>query len=174
MMRAVATLAYMRFLPLRPEWRYDVVPANYVGKAISTVHMADEPKHSEYHLSSGVDSLTYQEIVDALKAAGHKPRVMFAPQLGGPFSRTAEALMNTPRKWGIAPAASLMKVFWPYLVANTVFDNSNTVEALGGEKPVPFSRYIYPLLRFCVDGGFKYPYLPWPRDGHEVVAKHAA
>jgi thioester reductase-like protein len=171
MMRAVATLAYMRVLPLNPDWRFDIVPANYVGRGISTVHMADKPKHDEYHLSSGVDSLTYRDIVDAVKSAGHKPSIRFAPQLGGAFSRTVEALMSTPRKWGIAPAASLMKVFWPYLVNNTVFDNSHIVEELG-EKPVPFSRYVYPTLRFCVEGGFKYPYLPWPRDGREKVAAH--
>ena len=40
-----------------------------------------------------------------------------------------------------------MKVFMPYLVWNTVFDNTRVTSELG-RKPVPFSRYSYPLLKF--------------------------
>jgi hypothetical protein len=81
--------------------------------------------------------------------------------------------MSTPRKWGVAPAASLMKVFWPYLTNNTVFDNAHTVEALGGERPVVFSSYAYPLLRFANDTRFTYPYQPWPEDADDRLAKVA-
>ena len=164
MVRAFAALAYMRVLPFDPSWRADIVPADYVGKSIVHVHMAEQPRWDAYHLSSGVDSLTYGEIVETLKRSGHKPRTFFAPRLERTFGRTVEALMSTPRKWGVAPAASLMKVFWPYLTYNTVFDNSRIVTELGGEKPAPFSSYAYPLLKFAVDGGFEYPYRPWPQE----------
>ena len=40
--------------------------------------------------------------------------------------------------------ASLMKVFMPYLVWNTVFDNTRVTAELG-KRPVPFSEYCYPL-----------------------------
>ncbi len=40
-----------------------------------------------------------------------------------------------------------MKVFMPYLVWNTVFDNTRVTQELG-RKPVPFSQYSYPLLKF--------------------------
>lgn len=163
MVRAFSALAYMRVLPFKPHWRADIIPANYVGEAIVKVHQDDAPKHSAYHLSSGEDSLTYGDIVGALKAAGHKPRSVFAPALERPFGGAVDALMSTPRKWGLAPAASLMKVFLPYLTNNTVFDNAHTVEAMG-RKPRPFSDYAYPLLKFAVGGGFKYDYAPWPAD----------
>lgn len=163
MVRAFAALAYMRVLPLRPEWRVDIVNANYVGEAIVKVHQAESPKHDTYHLSSGTDSLTYREVVDGLRAAGHKPRVIFAPRLEKPFERLIESLMSTPRKLGIAPAASLMKVFLPYLIYDTVFDNRRIVSELG-YKPAPFSDYANDLLRFAVDGKFTYPYEPWPAD----------
>jgi hypothetical protein len=43
-----------------------------------------------------------------------------------------------------------MKVFLPYLTWNTVFDNTRVTEELG-RKPVPFSDYSYPLLKFSRD-----------------------
>lgn len=173
MVRAFAGLAYMRVLPFNPEWRADIVPADYVSKGIVKVHMDDNPKHEAFHMSSGEDSLSYAEIVKALRDAGHKPKMVFAPKLKGTFGGAVEALMSTPRKWGVAPSASLMKVFLPYLTYNTVFDNSHIVEALGGEKPRSFREYGYALLRFAVDGNFTYPFKDWPSDGDEKVAKVA-
>ena len=172
MVRAFAGLAYMRVLPFDPAWRADIVPADYVSKGIVHVHMADKPKYEAYHMSSGEDSLTYEQIVQSLRDAGHKPKMMFVPKLEGTFGGAVEALMSTPRKWGVAPAASLMKVFLPYLTFNTVFGNSHIVEELG-HKPKPFSVYGYELLKFAVEGGFKFPYKDWPADGDEKVAKVA-
>ena len=165
MVRAFAALSYMRVIPLRPEWRMDICSADYVAKGIIKVHMADKPRYESYNLSSGEASPTYEQIVRSVKEAGHKPVCVFAPRLGRAFSTAIEAAMSTPRKLGIAPAASLMKVFWPYLTNNTVFDNSRIVEELGGERPRPFPEYAYPLLQFAVGSGFQYPYRPWPQDG---------
>jgi thioester reductase-like protein len=169
MVRAFTALAYMRVLPLRREWRVDIVSANYVGEAIARVHLDPKPKYGIYHLSSGEDSLTYGEVVDSLKRAGHKPRIIFAPALGGAFERTVEALMSSPKQLGLAPAASLMKVFWPYLVYDTVFSNRRIIEQLG-HGPAPFSEYSHGLLRFAVDGKFTYPYQPWPQDADKRIA----
>ena len=54
-----------------------------------------------------------------------------------------------------------MKVFMPYLVWNTVFDNTRVTQELG-RKPVPFSQYSYPLLKFSRETNFTYPYQDWP------------
>jgi len=172
MVRAFAGLAYMRVLPLPREARIDVVPANYVGEGIARVHLDPKPAHGIYHLSSGEASLSYGEIVDALRKGGHKPRTFFAPRLERPFGLAVEALMSTPKKYGIAPAASLMKVFLPYLAYDTVFDNRRIVAALG-HAPATFDTYAYPLLRFAVDGKFTYPYLPWPDDADARIARAA-
>ena len=63
----------------------------------------------------------------------------------------------------MAPAASLMKVFIPYLTFNTVFDNQRIVEELGG-KPAPFSEYANGLRNFARSGKFTYDYKPWPEN----------
>lgn len=173
MVRAFAALSTMRVIPLDPAWRMDICPADYVAKGIITVHQADEPKYDAYNLSAGTASPTYGQIVRALKDAGHEPACVFAPRLGRAFSAGIEAAMSTPRKYGLAPAASLMKVFWPYLTYDTVFDNSRIVEELGGARPRPFPEYAYPLLRFAVGGGFSYPHRPWPDDGEARLRKVA-
>ena len=54
-----------------------------------------------------------------------------------------------------------MKVFMPYLVWNTVFDNTRVTSELG-RKPVPFSQYSYPLLKFSRENQFRIPLPAWP------------
>jgi hypothetical protein len=65
------------------------------------------------------------------------------------------------RKGSVGHGAALLKVFMPYLVWNTVFDNTRVTTELG-RKPVPFSQYSFPLLKFSRDGNFTYPYQEWP------------
>jgi len=49
----------------------------------------------------------------------------------------------------------------PYLVWDTVFENSRVVAEMG-RAPAPFSKYCYPLLRFSREHNFSYPYREWP------------
>src|SRR6202166_2983191 len=122
MVQSFDVLVRMPVLPLRPGDKIDIVPANYVSKAIVTIHQQDEPAHGIYHLSSGPGSETYRELTDALAEAGGWRRPAYWPWMGGTFSATVNRLSN--RKGAVARGASLLKVFWPYLDWNTVFDNS--------------------------------------------------
>ncbi len=157
MVRAFVWLAQLPILPFDGSWKADIVPADYVSAAVVAIHQKDNPKYDTYHLSSGTSSLTYKEIVEALE--GRNPR--FLPRLEGGFTGLVDRLSNTPRRWGVAPAASLMKVFIPYLVFNTVFDNQRVVEEMGF-APAPFSEYATGLLQFAKEGKFTYPYQEWP------------
>src|SRR5260370_40304854 len=78
----------MPVLHLRPHDKIYIVPGNFVGKAIVTIHQKDAPGHGIYHLSSGMGSQTYLELTDAIAQAGGMRRPVFSPWLGGPFSRT--------------------------------------------------------------------------------------
>jgi long-chain acyl-CoA synthetase len=159
MVQAFHVLARMPVLPLRPQDKIDIVPANYVGKAIVTIHQKEAPAHGIYHLSSGVGSQTYREVTDAIAEAGGMRRPLFAPWLGRPFSNTVHWLAK--RSGAVGSGASLLKVFWPYLDWNTVFDNSRVVAELG-ESSTKFSTYAYPLLKFSRENNFRYPAKPWP------------
>jgi thioester reductase-like protein len=161
MVQAFDVLARMPALPLRPQDRIDIVPANYVGKAIVTIHQKERPAYGIYHLSAGESSETYHQITDALAASGHWRRPMFMPALGGPFAKTVNWLSNG--RSAVAHGASLLKVFWPYLEWNTVFDNSRVVAEIG-ESPAKFSSYAYELLKFSRAIKFRYPAKPWPID----------
>jgi thioester reductase-like protein len=159
MVQAFDMLVRLPVLPLRPRDKIDIVPANYVAKAIVTIHQKDEPAHGIYHLSSGTGSQTYQELTDALAKSGGWRRPAYWPGIGGMFSRTVNRISRG--KGALAHGASLLKVFWPYLDWNTVFDNSRVVAELG-EAPAKFSTYAFPLLKFSRENKFRYPAKPWP------------
>jgi thioester reductase-like protein len=174
MVQAFDVLARLPVLPLRPADKIDIVPANYVGKAIVAVHQKEQPAHGIYHLSAGEQAQTYREITAAISMAGGWRRPSFVPVLGKPFSGTVEWLAK--HGGPMAHGASLLKVFWPYLDWNTVFDNSRIVEELG-EAPAKFSTYAYPLLQFSRESRFRYPVKPWPlsraSEGQSVIAGSA-
>lgn len=167
MVQAFDTLARFPVLPLRPDDRIDIVPANYVGAAIVKIHQSSKPNHTIYHLSSGAGSQTYKELTDALAEQGGWSKPIYQPWLGGPFSSTVNWLAF--KGGAVGYGASLLKVFWPYLDWNTVFENSRVVGEMG-EAPARFSTYAYPLLKFSRENKFKYPAEPWPSDGEKPAA----
>src|SRR6202521_2348510 len=159
MVKAFVFLAGLPVLPFRPKDKIDIVNVDFVADAIARLHQKDNPQHDTYHLSSGRESQTFRELTSALAASQQKRGPMFVPVLERPFSGAVNTLAN--RKGAVAYGASLMKVFMPYLLWNTVFDNTRVTSELGS-KPVPFSRYSYPLLKFSRDTNFSYTYQDWP------------
>jgi nucleoside-diphosphate-sugar epimerase len=117
MLQAFSVLASWPVLPLRPTDRIDIVPADYVGKAIVTIHQKETPGYPRYHLSSGTGSQTYRELTDALAQAAGGSRPTYLPSLGGVFSGTVNWLSH--KKNNLGRGASLLKVFWPYLRSGT-------------------------------------------------------
>jgi len=169
MVQAFSVLASLPVLPLRPDDRIDIIPADYVGKAIVAIHQKEKVTHNTYHLSSGTGSQTYRELTDALAKNGGWRKPLYVSSLGTPFSGTVNWLAR--KKSDLGRGASLLKVFWPYLTWNTVFDNLRVVAELGGEAPATFSSYAYPLLRFSRANRFRYPARPWPTES--AAAKSA-
>ncbi len=159
MVRSFVFLAGLPLLPFRPTDRIDIVNVDFVADAIATLHQKDQPRHEIYHLSSGSDSQNFKQLTTALAAAQQKRGPIFVPVLEKPFTAAVNFLSN--RKGPVGHGASLMKVFMPYLVWNTVFDNTRVTSELG-RRPVPFSQYSYPLLKFSRENNFQYRYQPWP------------
>jgi long-chain acyl-CoA synthetase len=161
MVRAFVFLAGLPALPFRPTARIDIVPVDFVADSIARLHQKDRPAHEIYHLSTGTDSETFVELTDALSKAQGKRGPVFAPSLEGPSSKMVNALAGRAGK--IGGLATLMKVFLPYLVWDTVFDNSRVIEEMG-RRPAPFSNYCFPLLRFSRENNFLYKYRDWPSE----------
>jgi len=159
MVKAFVFLGSLPVLPFRPEDCVDIVPVDYVADAIVTLHQRPNTEHDIYHLSSGVNSQSFRELTAALAEARGKMRPLFWPELQGPFRGIVERLSR--RRDNLGYAASLLKVFLPYLVWNTVFDNTRVVTELG-RSPARFSSYCFPLFRFAKENRFRYPYREWP------------
>jgi len=54
-----------------------------------------------------------------------------------------------------------MKVFWPYITFDTVFDNTRVTTEL--DLPAPaFTEYGAALFEYATRNRFTYPYLPFP------------
>jgi thioester reductase-like protein len=159
MVRAFVFLAGLPVLPLRSRDRVDIVNVDFVADAIATLHMRASTQYDTYHLSSGRESQTFKQLTASLAAAQDKRSPIYLSFLEKPFTKGVNLLAN--RRNAIGHGAALMKVFIPYLMFNTVFDNTRVTSELG-RKPVPFSQYSYPLLKFSRDTNFTYPYQPWP------------
>ena len=159
MVKAFVFLAGLKVLPFRPTDKIDIVNVDFVADAIATLHQKTDAMFDTYHLSSGNGSQTFREITRALAAAQQQRPPLFVPAMEKPFAKTVNALAY--RKGSLGYGASLMKVFMPYLVWNTVFDNRRVTSELG-KTPVPFSEYSFSLLKFSREHNFTYPYRPWP------------
>ena len=168
MVRAFVFLGSLPMLPFRPNDRVDIVPVDYVADAIVTLHQHDSPQHEIYHLSSGVDSQSFRELTRALAEARGKMEPLFWPELEAPFRTIVERVAR--RRDNVGRAASLLQVFLPYLVWNTVFDNSRVVAELG-RAPAPFSSYCFPLFRFAKQNHFRYPYRDWPKGSEKMASE---
>ena len=159
MVRAFVFLAGLPFLPFRPSDRIDIVPVDFVAESVVMLHQKENPLHEIYHLSSGTGAETFGQLTHALASAAGKMEPLYWPGLEQKFSSVVNWLANYRN--GIGRSASLLKVFMPYLVWDTVFENSRVVAAMG-RAPEPFSKYCYPLLRFSREHHFTYPYRSWP------------
>jgi nucleoside-diphosphate-sugar epimerase len=159
MVRSFVFLAGLPALPFPSKDRIDIVNVDFVADAIAALHQKENPEYDTYHLSSGTGAQTFRELTSALAAAQNKRGPIFMPFLERPFRGVVNSLAN--RRNGIGRGAALMKVFMPYLTWNTVFDNTRVTTELG-RKPVPFSQYSYPLLKFSRETNFSYQYQDWP------------
>jgi thioester reductase-like protein len=159
MVHAFVFLAGLPALPFRPTDRIDIVPVDFVAGAIAALHRKENPAHEIYHLSSGTESETFVQLTDALAKAQGKRGPVYMPSLEGPSSKMINALAGRAGK--IGGLAKLLKVFLPYLVWNTVFDNERVVAEMGC-RPASFSQYGFSLLQFSRENNFAYKYRDWP------------
>jgi thioester reductase-like protein len=162
MVRAFVFLAGLPFLPFRPTDKVDIVNVDFVADSVVALHQKAKPEHDLYHLSSGIASQSFRELTDALAAAQRRRQPRFVPSMEKSFTSLVERLAK--RKSALGAGATLMKVFLPYLVWNTVFDNTRVVSERAF-APRPFSEYSYPLLKFSKETRFTYPYKEWPASG---------
>ena len=171
LVRAFSLLASVPMLPFRPLDRLDVVPADWVAEAIVEIHTRPAVRHDTYHLSAGRNSPTFRAITDKLCSAVGRRAPSYVPGLAGPLA----AGLRAAGRWGpanLSRDARLLRVFWPYLLWDTVFENARAVAEIG-RAPTPFTSYCVNLLEFARAHAFQYPYRERPRRSAEPPAAHA-
>ena len=143
MVRAFVFLAGLPVLPFRPTDQIDIVKVDFVAGAVAMLHQKPNPAHEIYHLSSGTDSETFSQLTDALaKATGKRgPDVRAEPR--GIVIEDGECAGGKAGK--IGGLANLLKVFLPYLVWNTVFDNKRASRSWASNRP----RFRNTAIRCC-------------------------
>ena len=160
MVRATCLMADLPAVPLAPTDRLDIVPADWVGRAIAVIHLKPEPAHTIYHLSAGRGACTAQDVADALRAAvGRAPRMV--PALEKPYDLGFRLLNRLPRDNVVQATGALMKVFMPYITYDTVFANERAVAEVG-EAPTSFSVYGPALYRWSKANDFQFPHTAYP------------
>ena len=137
MVRAFVALTDLRVAPLDADARLDIVPGDWVGPAIARLHVHPKPRWDIYNLSAGARSATGRSIAAAMADAGHPVR--FARALAPTFELAVRALDRLPRG-PVQQGAAVLKVFWPYITYDTVFDNTRATTELGS-APASFESY---------------------------------
>lgn len=161
MIRAVCVLADLPVVPFSGEVREDIVNADWVGRAIATIHMKPEPRWDIYHLSAGTASRSAREIGESLLAGSGRRLPVWTPQLESPFGSVMNGLASRKKRDTLTTIGSLFKVFLPYITYDTVFDNTRAVTEMG-VAPVPFTTYGKALYDFCKRTNYTYTYKPFP------------
>ncbi|MEZ5397923.1 MAG: SDR family oxidoreductase [Bryobacterales bacterium] len=150
MVRAFVGLADLPVVPMAPGTRFDIVPGDWVGHGIAELHVKPALRWSAYNLSAGASSPTGASIAAAMRPLR---RMVFAKPLGRPFSLAVRAANRLPRG-GVQRAGAVMKVFWPYLEYDTVFDNTRAVTELG-RGPAAFEGLCLGLYERAKAAGFR-------------------
>jgi thioester reductase-like protein len=162
MVQAFCTLARSPVLPMQGEARLDIVNADFVGKALARLHLKPKLRWDAYHLSAGprfANNAAEIGIANELNAGIRRAR--FFPKGAPAFGRWVDRLdRHLPRGNPGQQAAAVMKVFWPYITFDTVFDNQRVIDELGDE-PVPFVKTCGPLFKWATERGFTYDHQPW-------------
>ena len=161
MVRAFCVLADLPVVPMRGDTRLDIVNADFVGYAIATLHAKDQPDYEIYHLSSGTGSQTAGEIARAINVEIGRRSPRFTPALSNSFSRLIDGMNALPGRSIATQVGALMKVFWPYITYDTVFDNHRVVSELG-RTPAKFTDYGADLYQWSKSHAFRYPYVDMP------------
>jgi long-chain acyl-CoA synthetase len=162
MAKMLGILAGLPVLPMSGDVRLDIANVDWVARVITKVFLTPEPKYDAYSLSAGEASNTARDITDVVTKAIGRPPVRFVPALDQGFQTLVNLVDQIPARNEITGLAAVLKVFWPYMIYDTVFDNSRAVEAVGGEAPAPFVDYCVPLYHWVRDHDYEYPYKPFP------------
>ena len=141
-----------RIAPARARTPLDVVPSDYVARALLHIRRDPESAGRVYHLAAGPErSATLREVTDlAAEFFKVKPPIFVNPEL---FIRFIRPLIDRFAFGRIRHILLTGRVYTPYLSLDLQFDTSNARAALRGTNiAVPrVEEYFAALFRYCLE-----------------------
>ena len=150
----------IRFLPGRKNTKMDIVPVDYVSKAI--VNIMNLGKFSDgkiFHLTSGTDKLV--EAGEVIKYATDFYSLMMSnagsQKLQTGFLDSEKYLKYKNSLSGAkATISKTLESFAPYTTLNRTFDNTKTLDALRGSglSPSHFGEYCKKIFNYTIEANW--------------------
>ncbi len=130
----------------------DLVPVDFVVKAILALGRLDASRGQTYHLAAGPErSTTIGAAMDVAADFFHVYKPLFMPIAS--FERWVRPLLRLALRGKRRKALDTGRIYVPYLSHGAAFDTSHTRRDLAGSGlEIPDVRqYFLTLLRYCVD-----------------------
>ncbi len=148
----------MNVFPIKKSMRVNMVPVDYVARAVARITYDDTAAGKTFHLTTPASlSPTVGELIDAVREWAEKnislnlkkPVFLSVPLLdkaGASYNRSES---NTKNKSVLTNMLALA----PYFTEDKEFDTANTESIIGAHRP-DWHEYLPHLLKYAVDKNF--------------------
>ncbi|MFZ1947036.1 MAG: SDR family oxidoreductase [bacterium] len=148
-MLAMYYMGGLTALPGQPSTLMDIVPVDYVARAIHAISRDAASLGKCFHLTAGPGRLTsLEEICDLAERHFGRPRLQIVPPEAFEASvRRLEASLSEEER----DLLEEIRIYQPYLAGRLEFDNSNTRSVLGaGAQAPPLRDYFAAMASYVI------------------------
>ncbi len=144
--------------PIKASLRVNMVPVDYVAKAVVRITYLEEGAGQTFHLTAPQEAQpTVAELIDAVRAWAKEkldlslPKPVYVPvpfldKLGAGYNRSAKQAAQKNMLTNLLALA-------PYFTENKTFDTTNTTRLMGVYR-LNWQEYLPHLLQYAVDKSF--------------------
>ncbi|MFZ5482373.1 MAG: SDR family oxidoreductase [Myxococcota bacterium] len=151
-LRLYAT-GWWRFFPGRADTLVDVVPVDYVARAIAELRRKPDTTGMCFHLAAGDGCARVEELVEDFSRLLGKPKLAYIEQ--GTYIKWVRPVLMAPLSL-TKRGQSIMRggrAFMPYFTANPLFDTTNARAKLGYDAP-HVRGYIERIVQYAIETDF--------------------
>lgn len=144
---------WWRMFPGSPDTLVDIVPVDFVARAIATLRRDPATIGGTFHLAAGDDAATAEQLNEDFARLLGRPRLRYVDQAF--YKRWVRPMMRPVLSMNRRGRAILRggKVFLPYFEGNPLFDTTRLRVALGEGAP-PVREYLGAVVRYAVEHRF--------------------
>ena len=150
----IYTKGWWRTFPGKRTAPVDIVPVDFVTKAIVRIRAQESTLGKCFHLAVGDNAPTVSELEEVARKLTGGPPIRYIDQklYKKYFRPLLLPLYVTKRGQAIKRGGD---AFMPYFEDNPIFDRSNAKEALGDLKPPNVLEYISQTIQYALEADFQ-------------------